>query len=155
MRPDIQHDIRLAPFTTFGFDVRAKHFVRIDSVDALRALREDPVWTREPRFMLGGGSNVLFTRDFDGLVVRIDNKGVEHVGHDGDAHLVAAAAGEDWDGSFARRSSAAGRASRTSSRFPARSARRRCRTSARTGSKWRRASRGSTRSKSRPAKRGG
>jgi UDP-N-acetylmuramate dehydrogenase len=70
----------------------------VASVAELQALRDDPVWSREPRFVLGGGSNVLFTRDFDGLVVQIAMKGVEHVGGDDDAHFVAAAGGENWDG---------------------------------------------------------
>jgi UDP-N-acetylmuramate dehydrogenase len=98
MRPEIQHDIPLGPLNTFGIAVRARHFVRIESADGLRALRDDPLWSHAPRFVLGGGSNVLFTRDFDGLVVHIAIKGITHLGVDGGAHLVAASAGEDWDG---------------------------------------------------------
>lgn len=102
----LQHDVSLAPYNTFGLDARARDFVRIDSVDALRALCDDPAWSRGPRIVLGGGSNVLFTRDFDGLVVRMAIEGIEHLGMDAGAdagadqgaHLVAAAAGEDWDG---------------------------------------------------------
>jgi UDP-N-acetylmuramate dehydrogenase len=97
MRPLIQNDISLAPFNTFGIAARAKHFVRVESLAELQALRDAPIWSRESRFVLGGGSNVLFTRDFDGLVVQIAMKGVEHVGDDDDTHLVAAAGGENWD----------------------------------------------------------
>jgi len=97
MRPDLQRDIPLGPLNTFGIAVRARHFVRIESVEALRALRGDPLWSSVPRLILGSGSNVLFTRDFDGLVVHVAIKGITHLGVDGDAHLVAASAGEDWD----------------------------------------------------------
>jgi UDP-N-acetylmuramate dehydrogenase len=98
MHPVIQHDISLAPFNTFGIAVRARRFVRVESIDALHALRDEPAWSSGPRLVLGSGSNVLFTRDFDGLVVQMATRGIEHLGIDGDAHLVAAAAGENWDG---------------------------------------------------------
>jgi UDP-N-acetylmuramate dehydrogenase len=97
MRPIIRNDVCLAPFNTFGIAARAKRFVRVESLDALRALADHPVWSGEPRLVLGGGSNVLFTRDFDGLVVHLATRGIEHLGDDGCAHLVAAAAGEPWD----------------------------------------------------------
>ena len=101
--PLIQRDVSLAPYNTFGIDARARHFVQVRSIDELQVLREDPLWSRGARLVVGGGSNVLFTRDFDGLVVRIATKGIAHLGvddglGDGPAHLVAAAAGEDWDG---------------------------------------------------------
>ena len=102
MRPAIQRDVSLAPFNTFGIAVRARHFARVESLDALRALREDPVWDG-PRLVVGGGSNLLFTRDFDGLVVHLASRGHAHLGDDGQAHLVAVEAGEDWDG-FVRES---------------------------------------------------
>ena len=105
--PALRHDVPLAPHHTFGIAARARDFVRIDAVDDLRALCEMPSWSRGPRLVLGGGSNLLFARDFDGLVVQIALKGVEHLGVHDDAHLVGAAAGEDWDG-FVRETVARG-----------------------------------------------
>jgi UDP-N-acetylmuramate dehydrogenase len=107
MRPDIQNDISLAPFNAFGIAARARHFVRVESIEGLRALRGDPIWLEEPRLILGGGSNVLFTRDFDGLVVHIASKGHRHVGDEDDAHLIEVEAGENWD-TFVRASVAQG-----------------------------------------------
>ena len=52
--------------------------------------------------MLGGGSNVLFTRDFDGLVVRIEIAGFERLGEEGGRHLVRVGAGENWHGTVER-----------------------------------------------------
>jgi UDP-N-acetylmuramate dehydrogenase len=97
MRPIIQNDISLAPLNTFGLAARARYLVEVESVAALSALRAQAIWRDERRLVLGGGSNVVFTRDFDGLVVRIANKGLRHLGDDGDSHLVEAAAGENWD----------------------------------------------------------
>ncbi len=98
MRPILRHDFPLAPCNTFGIAATARRFVRIESLDALRELRGMPDWSDGPRLVLGGGSNVLFARDFDGLVVQMALRGIERLGDDGDAHLVAAAAGESWDG---------------------------------------------------------
>ena len=77
--------------------------MEVRSIAELQALRDEPAWSGGPRLVLGGGSNVLFTRDFDGLVVRIAMQGIEHLGVDEridgqPEHLVAAAGGEDWDG---------------------------------------------------------
>jgi UDP-N-acetylmuramate dehydrogenase len=98
MPPLIEHDVPLARHHTFGIDVRAKHFVRVESDDALAALLQQPLWSTARRLVLGGGSNVLFTRDFDGLIVQIAMRGITRADGDGDAHLVVAAAGEPWDG---------------------------------------------------------
>jgi UDP-N-acetylmuramate dehydrogenase len=107
MRLDLQSDVSLARFNTFGIDVKARLFVRVESVAALHALRAQPLWNDGPRLVLGGGSNVLFTRDFDGLVIHIATGGHRHLGDDGEAHLVEVQAGESWDG-FVRTSVANG-----------------------------------------------
>ena len=107
MRSTLQSDVLLTPFNTFGIAARAKRFVRIESVDALRELRERPEWTDGRRLVVGGGSNMLFTRDFDGLVVHVATRGHEYLGDDGRDRLIAVAAGESWDG-FVRTSLAAG-----------------------------------------------
>ena len=93
--------------TRFGIAARAKRFVHIDSVDALRELRDSAAWTDGRRLVVGGGSNLLFTRDFDGLVVHVATRGHESLGDDGRDRLIAVAAGESWDG-FVRTSLAAG-----------------------------------------------
>ncbi len=107
MRPTIQRDLPLAPFNTFGIAARARRFVRIESLDELQALQASPDWDDGPRLLLGGGSNVVFTRDFDGLVVHLATRGHRLLGHDGNDRLVAVEAGESWDG-FVRTSLAAG-----------------------------------------------
>ena len=99
----IRSDFPLASLNTFGIDVRARRFASVESVEALQDLRASRDWNAGPRFVLGGGSNVLFTRDFDGLVVHLATRGCRLLGDDGTHRLVAVEAGESWDG-FVRRS---------------------------------------------------
>ena len=93
----IQRDVSLETLNTFGIAVRSRCFARIESIEDLRALRERPEWNEGPRLILGGGSNLLFTQDFDGLVAHVALTGREYLGDEGDHRLVAAAAGENWD----------------------------------------------------------
>jgi UDP-N-acetylmuramate dehydrogenase len=92
----IESNVSLQPFNTFGVEARAAHFVRIATVEELEQLLTDAHWGTLPRLVLGGGSNLLLTRDFEGLVVRIELAGVEPLGsHDGSL-LVRVGAGENW-----------------------------------------------------------
>jgi UDP-N-acetylmuramate dehydrogenase len=68
----------------------------VASVDDLRAVREDAALFAMPRLVLGGGSNILLTKDFPGLVLHMANKGITVAGETNDAILVTARAGETW-----------------------------------------------------------
>ena len=92
----LQHNFSLKPFNTFRIDASAKVYLRVDSVDQLRAVFADPALAAMPRLVLGGGSNLLLTGDFDGLVLHIAIKGRELLHGDADYHHVRAAAGENW-----------------------------------------------------------
>jgi UDP-N-acetylmuramate dehydrogenase len=86
----------LASFNTFGIAATARWFAEIRSPDDYRSLLGEPRWASTPRVILGGGSNVLFRGDFDGLVVKNSLPGIAIVRED-DAHVwVRAAAGEVW-----------------------------------------------------------
>lgn len=90
----IKHDISLKPFNTFGIDVTAKHFVSVSNIDNLKAvlaLKEYP-----EKLILGGGSNMLLTKDQDKLVIHINLKGITIVSQDDDFVIVKASAGENW-----------------------------------------------------------
>ncbi|WP_026998532.1 UDP-N-acetylmuramate dehydrogenase [Eisenibacter elegans] len=85
----------LLPYNTFGIDVKARYFVSVHTLDDLRdALRH---FSQTPTLILGGGSNVLFTQDFEGLVLHICLKGIDllETGENGRV-WVSAAAGEPW-----------------------------------------------------------
>lgn len=100
---DFRHDVPLDRLNTFGIAARARRFVEVQSVEDLTRLVADPAWSAGPRLVLGGGSNVLFARDYDGLVVRLALSGRRL---DGD--VIEAAAGENWD-AFVRAALAADR----------------------------------------------
>lgn len=98
----IKSDVSLKPYLTFGIEAKAARYAEITSLDQLLQLIADGCFCKSPFFILGGGSNVIFSKDFDGLVVRMCNKGVEIVRKQDDDVYVEAAAGEEWDG-FVRR----------------------------------------------------
>lgn len=97
--PDfLQHDYPLKHLNTFRIDVRAKHYLRVTSLEVMRAVLEDPQLAAMPRLVLGGGSNLLLTRDFPGLVLHIALEGREILDGTASHHHVRAAAGENWHG---------------------------------------------------------
>src|SRR5512136_294119 len=98
----IERDVSLAPFNTFGVDVRAARFVRVRHADELDELLGDAGLRTLPRLVLGGGSNLLLTRDFDGVVIRVEIAGFERRGVEGDAYLVRVCAGENWHATVER-----------------------------------------------------
>ncbi|WP_066221290.1 UDP-N-acetylmuramate dehydrogenase [Formosa haliotis] len=91
---NIQHNISLKPYNTFGIDVAAKHFVAISTLEELTAvlsLKDYP-----NKLILGGGSNMLLTKDVDALVIHINIKGISIISETEDSVLVKANAGEIW-----------------------------------------------------------
>ena len=93
----IQENVPLAPFTTFGIGGPARWFIEAateaEVVDAVLFARERSL----PLFVLGGGSNLLVSdAGFDGVILRIALKGIESA-EDAGAHVIRAAAGENWD----------------------------------------------------------
>lgn len=92
----ILHDFSLASLNTFRIPARARHYLRVDAAADLEALRRDPALAGLPRLVLGGGSNMLFTRDFDGLVLHMTGLGKEVLGERDGRILVRAQAGENW-----------------------------------------------------------
>jgi UDP-N-acetylmuramate dehydrogenase len=92
----IQENVSLKNFNTFGIDVSAKYFVEIGHEDELVELFMDPEWRHINRLVLGGGSNMLMVKDFDGLVIRINIRGIDHrINHN--EVFVEAGAGEVWN----------------------------------------------------------
>jgi UDP-N-acetylmuramate dehydrogenase len=89
-------NVSLRSRNTFGIDVKAQAWLPVQSADVLPALHAGGAATGLPRLVLGGGSNILFTRDFPGLVLHMDIRGISIVGEDDDATYVRAGAGENW-----------------------------------------------------------
>ncbi|MDB5774214.1 MAG: murB [Herbaspirillum sp.] len=92
----LHRDFSLRDLNTFGVAATAHAYLPVSDIDVLRAVRNDAALNALPRLVLGGGSNVLLTRDFPGLVLHMRNSGIEITGSDDDATYVRAAAGENW-----------------------------------------------------------
>lgn len=92
----IQENISLKPYNTFGVDVQAKYFAPFQSTDELEELLHYKLRTPASKLILGGGSNVLFTKDYDGLVLKNEIKGIEVLKEDEHYVYVRAGAGENW-----------------------------------------------------------
>jgi len=94
---EISHDIPLAPFTTLGVGGPAKHFITARSETDVVEAFEWATSSGEAVFVLGGGSNILVSdAGFNGLVIKIELRGIEFSA-DGDHVQLTARAGEDWD----------------------------------------------------------
>ena len=92
----IQENISLKPFTTFGIDKKAKFFTTVETLDELKAALLAAKEKQLPVFILGGGSNILLTRDIEGLVIKLEIKGINLVKEEGDQLWVEVGAGEMW-----------------------------------------------------------
>lgn len=92
----LQFDFSLRQHNTFGIDAKAHAYLPVTSVETLHALRSDAAAFALPRLVLGGGSNLVLTQDFPGLVLHMCSRGREIVGEDADAVYVKVAAGENW-----------------------------------------------------------
>lgn len=92
----IHENVSLKNFNTFGIEAFARYFVEINHKEELQELFADIQWHNINRLILGGGSNMLFTKNFDGLVVKINIRGIEHrINHE--EVIVEAGAGEIWN----------------------------------------------------------
>ena len=90
--PPLQTNIDLTPFNTLALPARAAGYARITSAGQLA----DAALARMRRFVLGGGSNLVLTGDFDGLVLHMAIPGKRLLKTDGEAFYVEAGAGENW-----------------------------------------------------------
>ena len=91
---EIQKDISLKKYNTFGIDAKAKFFCEIKSIEGLKKILELKDYPH--LFVLGGGSNMLITKDLDSLVIYINIKGIEIVRENSDEVVIKVNAGENW-----------------------------------------------------------
>lgn len=92
----ISQSISLKPYNSFGIDVKARYFAAFQNLESLQALLYETRLQTQKRLVLGGGSNVLFTTDYDGLVLRNEIPGISLVEADSDAYFVRVGAGVNW-----------------------------------------------------------
>ncbi|UII80563.1 UDP-N-acetylmuramate dehydrogenase [Flagellimonas sp. CMM7] len=91
---NIQENISLKSYNTFGIDVKARFFIEINGLAQLQKVLELEAYPK--KFIISGGSNMLLTKDIDALVMHINLKGITVVEEDEDEVVVKAMAGENW-----------------------------------------------------------
>jgi UDP-N-acetylmuramate dehydrogenase len=94
----LKPNISLKPFNTFGIDATASDFIEIDSIETLQFVIDNFNLANRKTLVIGGGSNILLTKNFDGLVLKMSIKGIEKVNEDNDYVYLKAMAGETWHG---------------------------------------------------------
>lgn len=92
----VQKDVQLKPYNTFGIEATAKYFVEVSSIEQLKEILQNPDYQSIKRLILGGGSNMLLTKDFDGLVIKMSIKGMEVVKETEENIWIKAGAGVVW-----------------------------------------------------------
>jgi len=92
----IQQDASLRRFNTFGVDAQARWLVRLRLPSALPEVLTQPGWKELPRLVMGDGSNILFRRNFPGLVIRIEASRIEQVAADDRGITIRAEGGRNW-----------------------------------------------------------
>jgi UDP-N-acetylmuramate dehydrogenase len=93
---DIINNYSLKNHNTFGVNAKAKYFASFSSEDELAELLKNDICKTEPLLILGGGSNILLTQDFDGLVLANNIKGIRIITEDAESASIAVGAGEIW-----------------------------------------------------------
>lgn len=91
----IQESISLKPYNTFSIDAKADYFVEIKEEEDLKQLF-DRIKPQDQILVLGGGSNMLFTKDFNGIVIKISIPGISYI-ENGDEISLTAGAGVVWN----------------------------------------------------------
>jgi UDP-N-acetylmuramate dehydrogenase len=95
---DVQVRVNLREHNSFGLPATAHSLVRITCDADVRHVVDHPQYGMAPKFVLGGGSNVVFTRDVENLVLKVEVLGKRLVSEDAQAWVVEAGAGESWHG---------------------------------------------------------
>lgn len=93
---EIQENKPLNELNTFGINVDAKYFAEVQSVEEFKELIQTENYKQNKKLVLGGGSNILFTNSFDGIVVKNSIKGISVVSETETEVIVKANAGEVW-----------------------------------------------------------
>lgn len=87
----------LLPYHTFGMDVKTSVFIEYTSVDELKQILQQENLSEKKWLHIGGGSNLLFTGDYEGVILHSAIKGTEIVHEDDESVHVRVGAGEVWD----------------------------------------------------------
>ncbi len=92
----LELDVNLKPFNTFGLPATARRLVRIREAADVRRVVDHPEFGRAPKFVLGGGSNLVLTKDIEAVVLKMEIPGMRLVEERDDAWIIEAGAGVPW-----------------------------------------------------------
>ncbi len=92
----IYQNISLKPYNTFGIDVSAEQFVEVKTVEEVQVLCTTFNLYERKKLILGGGSNILLTKNFDGMAIKMNLTGMDIIKEDDDHAWVKAMCGELW-----------------------------------------------------------
>ncbi len=87
----------LKNLNTFGVEAKAKLFAEVFSEEELIKLLSDEKLKSERKFILGGGSNILFTKDFEGMIIKVSISGINVIEENDESVLIEAGAGVIWN----------------------------------------------------------
>jgi UDP-N-acetylmuramate dehydrogenase len=94
----IQENVDLRPYNTFGIEASARYFAAVRNTEDLQSLLSSTPFRDTSHLILGGGSNVLFTGNYPGIVARIELKGITVLDETDDHVTLSVGAGENWHG---------------------------------------------------------
>ena len=92
----ISKNFPLQKFNTFGIKAEASHFLEIEKIDDFVQISTIPEFSRENFLIIGGGSNILFTKNFPGTILQISTQGIEIITENKDFVEIKVQAGENW-----------------------------------------------------------
>ncbi len=96
MKELIRKDVDITAMTTFGIPVKARYFAEYSSLAELQAIMRTPEYQQNEALHIGGGSNLLFVNNFDGIVLHSRIKGIKEYRKNDDTIYIIAGAGEKW-----------------------------------------------------------
>ncbi len=93
---NIKENFSVKNINTFGIDVNAKFFVEVGTQNELCEILSSAKFKNEKKMILGGGSNVLFTKDYDGVIIALSSNEIKIINEDIQKAIVEADAGVIW-----------------------------------------------------------
>ena len=92
----IEENISLKKYNTFGIEASSRYFLELNSTNEIKDFISEKRFFDTPQLILGGGSNLLLTQNYDGIVLKNNLKGIELINEDENYFFVKCAAGENW-----------------------------------------------------------
>lgn len=93
----IKENISLKNFNTFNIDVQSRFFAEFCSIEELISLSKTDTFINNKKLIIGGGSNLLFTKDYSGLIIKPSNKEIVHKKETKNSICIKVGAGVVWD----------------------------------------------------------